>query len=181
MATILEGNGIGRQGQLAVGCSAAIFDETHEHILLIRRADNGCWAVPGGYMEPGENLAEACEREVLEETGLVVTAGRLIGVYTDPNLLFTYADGNAWQLVIMHFMAEVQAGVMSPGEEAVNVGYFSVEEVMELEMFTLDRLRVVDAFVGSQKAIVHNTFAMEEINKNIKTAMDNSKFYDSLS
>jgi len=61
-----------------VGCSAGILDPTGNKILLVRRVDNGRWAVPGGYMEPGESAAEASAREVLEETGLQVRVGRLI-------------------------------------------------------------------------------------------------------
>ena len=69
MTQILYGERIGKQGKIRLGCSAAIFDE-HGRILLTRRADNGQWCLPGGGMESGESAAEACEREVLEETGL---------------------------------------------------------------------------------------------------------------
>jgi len=71
VAKIIAGDRVGKQGRLGVGTSAAVFDASRR-ILLIRRADNGNWAVPGGYMEPGESLSEGCEREVLEETGLRV-------------------------------------------------------------------------------------------------------------
>jgi ADP-ribose pyrophosphatase YjhB (NUDIX family) len=51
-------------------------------MLLVRRSDNGRWAVPGGYMEPGGAFTEACAREVLEETGLHVRVGKLVGEET---------------------------------------------------------------------------------------------------
>ena len=53
-------------------------------ILLIQRADNGHWGLPGGHVEPGESVAQAAAREVLEETGCKIEVGRLIGVYSDP-------------------------------------------------------------------------------------------------
>ena len=105
MVKINVGERVGKKGALAVGCSASIFDTTQNTMLFIRRADNDRWAVPGGYMEPGENLSEACKREVFEETGLLVEIQRLIGVYTSPHLLLEYQDGNKWQLVVLHFEA----------------------------------------------------------------------------
>ena len=60
MVKIIRGNRAGKDGKIGVGCSAAVFDDRRERILLIRRADNGKWAVPGGYMDPGENFSEAC-------------------------------------------------------------------------------------------------------------------------
>lgn len=55
-------------------------------LLLIRRADSGKWALPGGTLEWGERLRVAIEREVLEETGAQVRElGELLGVYSDPS------------------------------------------------------------------------------------------------
>jgi ADP-ribose pyrophosphatase YjhB (NUDIX family) len=61
---IIQTERAGKNGKLSVGCSAAVFDHNQERILLIRRADDGKWAVPGGYMEASEDFAEACTREV---------------------------------------------------------------------------------------------------------------------
>src|SRR6266508_4839267 len=91
MATMIRGERVGKHGRLAVGCSASIFDLTRQKILLIRRTDNSRWSVPGGYMEPGESVAEACAREVWEETGLHVRVGRLISVYSTPHILLEYS------------------------------------------------------------------------------------------
>lgn len=77
-----------------MGRAVVIFDEAWEKILLTRRDDNGQWCLPGGQMEPGESAAECCEREVLEETGLRVHVRRLIGVFSSPDRLYTYPDGN---------------------------------------------------------------------------------------
>jgi 8-oxo-dGTP diphosphatase len=68
-----------------VPCVGAIVHDQGRRLLLIRRGQEpsrGLWSVPGGRVEPGESLAEAVEREVLEETGLRVRAGREIGRIT---------------------------------------------------------------------------------------------------
>ncbi|MCA0146279.1 NUDIX domain-containing protein [Blastococcus sp. LR1] len=65
-----------------VPCVGAIVHDRVGRLLLIRRGQEpsrGLWSVPGGRVEPGETLAEAVEREVLEETGLRVRAGREVG------------------------------------------------------------------------------------------------------
>ncbi len=58
----------------------AVIDDAGR-ILLIRRADNGLWAMPGGGLEVGETPAEGVVREVLEETGVTCEPVTLIGVY----------------------------------------------------------------------------------------------------
>jgi len=63
MTQVLYGERISRQGKIRLGCSAAIFDE-QGRIFLTRRTDNGQWCLPGGGMDAGESVAEACEREV---------------------------------------------------------------------------------------------------------------------
>jgi mutator protein MutT len=68
-----------RPTPLAVG-DAAIIDDAGQ-ILLIRRADNGQWAMPGGALEVGETPAQGVEREALEETGVRCQAVTLVGVF----------------------------------------------------------------------------------------------------
>ncbi|MBN2007028.1 MAG: NUDIX hydrolase N-terminal domain-containing protein [Anaerolineae bacterium] len=63
----------------AVGDGAVI--DGAGRILLIRRADNGLWAMPGGALETGETPAEGVAREVLEETGVQAEAVALVGVF----------------------------------------------------------------------------------------------------
>jgi 8-oxo-dGTP diphosphatase len=56
-----------------------------ERWVLVRRADTGGWALPGGTLEWGETLRSALARELAEETGArVLKLGRLVGVYSGP-------------------------------------------------------------------------------------------------
>jgi ADP-ribose pyrophosphatase YjhB (NUDIX family) len=160
MVKIIASERAGKNGKIAVGCSAAVFDEKKKRILLIRRADNGRWAVPGGYMDAGENFMEACAREVFEETGLHVQAKRLISIYTNPHLLLEYADGNRWQLVILHFETEILEGELNQSEESTALCFYTLEETAGLEMSLLDRLRIADAIASQESAIVRNEFEL---------------------
>lgn len=54
-------------------------------IVLIRRSDNGKWALPGGMVNWGEDIETTIRRELKEETGLDITkVRRLVGVYSAP-------------------------------------------------------------------------------------------------
>ena len=158
MVKINIGERVGKDGSLAIGCSASVFDSKQQKVVLIRRTDNNLWAVPGGYMEPGESLTEACRREVLEETGLTIKVQRLIGVYTSPNLTLEYPDGNNLQIVVLHFEAMSVDGEFTLGNETSEIGYFSQSEAEELQMNTLDQKRMIDGFALNKKTIICDDF-----------------------
>ena len=106
MSIMTFGDRIGKEGVLRIGASALIFDDSREKVLMTQREDNSRWCLPGGGMDPGESAAETCVREVLEETGLVVRVTRLVGIYTTPDILIEYRDGNKIQPVTFSFEAE---------------------------------------------------------------------------
>ena len=147
MTQILYGDRLGREGKIRVGCSAAIFDD-EGRVLLTRRADNGQWCLPSGGMEPGESPAEAVIRETFEETGLHVRVKRLVGVYSDPNQLVMYVDGNKVQIVAIHFEAEVTGGTLGLSEETTEFGWFSPEEIQNMELLGHHKQRLMDTWAG---------------------------------
>ena len=56
------------------------------YVLLIQRGNEpykGCWAFPGGFLEMDETVARCAERELEEETGIVLTGMQLVGIYSD--------------------------------------------------------------------------------------------------
>jgi ADP-ribose pyrophosphatase YjhB (NUDIX family) len=145
MAKIVEGERIGKQAKLTVGCSALIFDDKREKILLTRRTDNGRWCLPGGAMDAGESLVEACVREVFEETGLKVRVLKLIGVYSNPNRIIEYNDGNRVQLVAHHFEVDAVSGELTLNNEVSEFGYFTAEEIATLDVMEHHRDRITDS------------------------------------
>ena len=154
MAKLIYGDRIGKRGVLRAGASAIIFDESREKVLLTKRTDNGRWCIPGGGMDPGESVEEACVREVYEETGLHVETTRLVGVYTNPGMVVEYADGNVIQPVAISFEAVVTGGEMGLSNETTDVGYFPVEEMEKLDLMENHVERIQDAMKNLETSLV---------------------------
>jgi 8-oxo-dGTP pyrophosphatase MutT (NUDIX family) len=153
MTKVLYGQRISRQGKLRLGCSASIFDE-RGRVFLTRRADNGQWCLPGGGMEAGESVAEACEREVWEETGLRVRVKRLVGVYSHSDQLVVYPDGNKAHIVALHFEAEIVSGQPALSNETTDFGYFTIEAIAELDFLGRHKERIVDTLENRSEALI---------------------------
>ena len=97
-------------GSRHVPCVGGILFDDDGRLLLVRRANDpgrGRWSVPGGRVEPGESDHVALVREMLEETGLAVRPGRLIGTVVRGR--FRVAD-YACTLAHPDVAAELRAG-----------------------------------------------------------------------
>jgi ADP-ribose pyrophosphatase YjhB (NUDIX family) len=151
---VISGHRVGRLGRLRVGCSAVIFNAERDKILLTRRTDNGLWCLPGGGMDSGENAAEACIREVREETGLHIRVTRLIGIYTSPDWLIEYPDGNCVQIVAMSFEGAPIDGEITPTNEVIESGFFSKNEITQKELMENHLQRILDAFAMQEQAFI---------------------------
>lgn len=129
-------------------------------LLLMRRSDNGHWGLPGGFVELGESVASAVEREVAEETGWRIGVGRLIGVYSDPqHQVVDYGQeredrARRVQVVNLCFEAEaIEPGLLSTPEETLEVGFFGVDELPE-PFVPIHEVRIRDGLSGRIEAIV---------------------------
>ena len=102
-------------------------------------------------MDPGESAAETCVREVLEETGLDVRVTKLVGVYTSPDIMVEYTDGNRIQPVAFSFEAEVIGGKLRLSDETTEYGYVAIEELEAFDLMEHHRQRIEDS-LQNQKA-----------------------------
>ena len=99
---------------------AAVIDPEGK-VLLIRRADDGLWALPGGACDTGETPAQAAAREVWEESGYLVEITRLLGVF-DSRLSGSRASRHLYHLL---FAAVPVGGEATTSNESSEVGWFS--------------------------------------------------------
>jgi ADP-ribose pyrophosphatase YjhB (NUDIX family) len=154
MTYINFGDHIARQGLLRLGCSAMLFNEERTKILLTRRTDNGMWCLPGGMIEAGESVSEACEREMKEETGLRVRVTRLAGVYSDPNSVITYPDGNQAHIIVLNFEVERISGDPALSNETTAIDWFFVDDAVKMELFHNHAGQIRDALTGQEAAFI---------------------------
>ena len=112
-------------GPLASG-EAAVFHDGK--LLLIRRTDDGLWALPGGITDPGETLAESARRELLEEAGLDGRVAQLLGIF-DSRLWHSEKKIHFYHAV---FLIEVDDPQPKPSPEVSAAAYFGESELPPL-------------------------------------------------
>ncbi len=122
-----------------VGVEVVIVDDGK--VLLMRRQDFDVWGLPGGYIDPGESVAEAALREVQEETGLEVELIYLIGMYSFRRWL-----NRGYHFAA--FMARPVAGALRPQEsEALELQLFDPRDLPQPLGFGNDQV-LADALTG---------------------------------
>jgi 8-oxo-dGTP diphosphatase len=112
--------------RVAVG--AVVFKEGK--VLLVLRGKppaESQWAIPGGCVELGETLQEAAQREILEETGIVIRAGK--PVYTFDVVEQDKNGGIRFHYVIVDLAAEYISGEIRAGDDAADVKWLSSEDL----------------------------------------------------
>jgi len=110
---------------------ALVTRETRQRVLLIQRRKDpfaGCWALPGGFVDENEKLADAARRELQEETGLDVDEIEQLYAAGDPG-----RDPRGWTVSVV-FLARVDANELKPvaADDAKAVAWFPLEKLPKL-------------------------------------------------
>ena len=128
---------------------ALIFDE-RDRVLLHRASDDGRWHTIGGSIDPGEEIADAAVREAREETGLAIEPLRLVGVYTDPPVI--YANGDVVLYHSFAFECRIVGGEMHVADdESLELRFFGADELPD-DLRELDRHRILHALKRHDRA-----------------------------
>jgi len=112
--------------------SGVVLRDADGRVLLMRRAHEETWGIPGGGVEPGESWSEAALRECREETGWQARIDSLQGVYSDPfTQVHEYPNGARRQFVGVVFSATALRRV-GPGDgEAVELRWVTADNSLK--------------------------------------------------
>lgn len=120
----------------------AIVRNDEGRLLLIHKTDNDLWALPGGGHDIGESIADTVVREVEEETGIRVEVESVSGLYTDPQHVMAYDDGEVRQQFSICFRARPVGGRLRTSSESKEVRWVDPADLDELDIHPSMRLRI---------------------------------------
>jgi 8-oxo-dGTP pyrophosphatase MutT (NUDIX family) len=120
----------------------AIVPNDQGKLLLVHKTDNDLWALPGGAMDVGESMADTVVREVKEETGIDIAVTGVVGIYTNPNHVMAYDDGEVRQQCSICFTTRLLGGHLATSSETSEVAWVAPEWLDSLIMHPSMRLRI---------------------------------------
>jgi ADP-ribose pyrophosphatase YjhB (NUDIX family) len=113
-----------------VPCVGAVVHDDDGRLLVVQRGHppgEGVWSIPGGRVEQGESDAAAVRREVLEETGLDVAVGMLLGTVERPG-----RSGEIYD--IRDYACALMGGRLRAGDDSADARFVSRAELLLLEV-----------------------------------------------
>ncbi|MCY4108475.1 MAG: NUDIX hydrolase [Chloroflexi bacterium] len=96
-------------------------------VLLIRRGHEpfaGSWALPGGFVDPDEDVEQAARRELLEETGVSAPAMHQIGAFGDPD-----RDPRGRAISVAFLAVFESAPAALAGDDAADARWFPIDRL----------------------------------------------------
>ena len=130
----------------------AFVQDKHGRLLMIRRTDNDMYSIPGGAQDIGETVGHAVIREVKEETGIDVEPVNLIGIYSDPNHIIEYTNGEVRQQFSICFRAIPVGGNLQTSDESSEVIWVDQEDLYKLNIHPSIRMRIEHGNQNQEKA-----------------------------
>lgn len=118
------------------GVSMACFDEQGRLLMADHGGKKG-WAIPGGSVDPEDNVADTAVREMLEEANLQVEPTRIIGIYGGPDFLTTYPNGDQVDYKDACIACRVISGDLQPdGDEIAALRFFEPDEIRQMDLYS---------------------------------------------
>jgi ADP-ribose pyrophosphatase YjhB (NUDIX family) len=120
-------------------------------ILLVKRAfapGEGKWSIPGGLVELGEKLSDACTRETEEETGLKIQVLELINVFD--MIERDEANKVRYHYALVDFLAKPVGGSERPSTEVAEMRWATIDEARSMDLTRTARRALDDLFGAGQ-------------------------------
>jgi ADP-ribose pyrophosphatase len=120
-------------------------------ILVVKRAFEpgaGKWSIPGGLVELGETLSEACAREMKEETGVEIDVLELINVF---DMIDRDESGRIkWHYVLVDFLVKPVGGSERANPEVTDMRWVTHEEAKTMDLTMTARRAIEELFGGAE-------------------------------
>lgn len=110
------------QNQFLIGVTGVIFNDKNEVLLFQHTYRQHAWSLPGGYMKSGEHPAESLEREIKEESNLVVSVDEQLKTRTE----------RGGSRLDMSYIGKYMGGEFTASKEVSAFGFFSPESMPNL-------------------------------------------------
>jgi len=130
---------------LLVPSATVLLRDDAGRLLLVRHADHGQWSLLGGAIDPGESPRDAAVRESLEEVGIDVALGEIVGALGGHAYEVEYANGDRTGYVSTVFDARVRSGELRPdGVEVTEARWFDDGELQLADLHFFARAALVE-------------------------------------
>lgn len=127
------------QDQFLVGVTGIIFNDKNEVLLFKHTYRSHAWSLPGGYLKSGEHPREGLEREIKEESGLVVSVDESLKTRTDRDSA----------RLDMCYTGVLIGGDFKPTREVSEYGFFAMDK---LPLLRKNQLFLIDEVLKQKKS-----------------------------
>lgn len=135
----------------AVAVAGIVFQDGR--ILIVRRGrepSKGLWTLPGGNLKIGESIRDGLVREILEETGLIVTVNTLVEVVE--SIHYDTSDEVQYHYVILDYLCTIEKGRLRPASDIEDCQFIEHEKLVEFQLAGTTR-EVIEKALTMRKGI----------------------------
>lgn len=124
--------------------ASAVIVNNNNQLLLLQRRDNQKWAIPGGTLEYTESIEQCLLREVKEETGLNVEILKVFKIYSDPEVIIEYLDGEVRREFNIVFLVKPMLNEIVIDDESIQYAWIDINKIHLMPLSSSQKRRILD-------------------------------------